>query len=329
MPTPATPPNYADLAKKQGGYSITSSREDKNAMIPPQLSRLEGSLGIQFVQGPPRDNGEAIASVAPHEPHQIEINDHARFAQGPLQTKAHEITHLLQNQLPGGLQSQILPDDPNHPYSLENLDALRKQGHTFATLPREVGATVVQRWVARPQDRPRLQQWIDDIGKTPLSIMQPTGPNDKTINRNVRPPIPPQEAYMPIKQLVEEAKARDPRKTQPLSFNKGWSKPGPYATKLAPQEEAKFQDWVKKNKVPWQDTPTADYDMRGYWKAQQKGDPNAKQAKNMHFPDTYKTPYHKSFSNESMYATPKAPRWVGDKLMTFDGKLVTDETPKK
>src|SRR4249920_2203507 len=83
-----------------------------------------------------------------------------------------------------------------------------------------------------------------------------------------------------------------------------YAKPGSYTTKLPRPDEAKFQQWVKTNNVPWQDSPTADYDMRGYWKAQQGGDPNAKQAGNLHFPDTYKTPYHKTFSNESKYALP-------------------------
>lgn len=98
-----------------------------------------------------------------------------------------------------------------------------------------------------------------------------------------------------------------------------------YATQLPPQDEQKFQQWIVANKIPWQDSPDADYDMRGYWKAQQSGDPSAKQAANLHFPDTYKTPWHHSFSNESMYATPDAPKWYGNKLMGKDGKLVWDD----
>lgn len=101
--------------------------------------------------------------------------------------------------------------------------------------------------------------------------------------------------------------------------------PGKYQTALRPDEESKFQQWVQSNKIPWQDTPTADYDMRGYWKAQQAGDPNAKQAGNQHFPDTYKTPYHQTFSNESIYATPDAPHWDGGKLIDNSGKVLANE----
>lgn len=108
--------------------------------------------------------------------------------------------------------------------------------------------------------------------------------------------------------------------------------PGPYQTSLPPVQEASFQQWVKTNNVPWQDHPKADYDMRGYYqdiasKGQDARQVNASDQK-MHFPDTYKTPYHATFSNESKYAKPDAPQWKGDKLIAKDGTVVADETPK-
>jgi hypothetical protein len=112
-----------------------------------------------------------------------------------------------------------------------------------------------------------------------------------------------------------------------------YAKPGPYVTKLSTQDEAAFQGWVKQNKVPWQDIPNADYDMRGFYKALTSGDPRAKQKKSeydqhMHFPDVWKTPYHKTFSNESIYAKKHAPHWEGDKLIDSKGNVIADETPK-
>lgn len=103
------------------------------------------------------------------------------------------------------------------------------------------------------------------------------------------------------------------------------AKPGPYKTQLEEKEESQFQQWVKENDIPWQDSERADYDMRGYWKALITGDPRAKRAPNKHFPDTWKTPYDKSFSNESMYALPSAPRWSGNKLIGENGKVLYDE----
>jgi len=97
--------------------------------------------------------------------------------------------------------------------------------------------------------------------------------------------------------------------------NKKWAKPGPYVTKLTPEEEARFQKWVKDNHIPWKDVPYADYDMRGYWKAMESGDKSAHQSANRHFPDTWKTPYDATFSRESKYALPNAPFWDGDNLI--------------
>jgi hypothetical protein len=359
----------AAIKKHRSNNTMSSSYSvgEKGSYFPPELSRIEHAIGPEYRRGNPLPDG-GIASVAEHEPRIIEINDTRKFAQGKEQTKAHELLHLTQNQLAGGAQRLIPPDNPKAPYDISKIDQLRKQGKTLFTIPREMSATVIQTYVADPTQRKRLQPWVDDLVKTPLSIMQPTEPNDKTINRNVRPPIPPQEAYSPIKNLVEEAKKRDPRKKintlpeqpkdalnhyanpedQPpkvsFSFNKSWSKPGPYATKLTPQEEVEFRKWAASNPnsvrgevgpAPNYDSlPMADYDVRGHFHAAKTGDPSATLVPNkwdgkIHGNNKFKTPYNGGFSNESMYATPKAPRWVGNKLMTHDGKLVTDETPRK
>lgn len=113
-----------------------------------------------------------------------------------------------------------------------------------------------------------------------------------------------------------------------------YAKPGPYVTTLSPEDEQAFQNWVTTKKIPFDPSPTADYDMRGYYKAMVAGDQYAKQKVSdfdgrPHFPDTYKTPYHKTFSNESQYATPDAPHWKGDQLLDNNGNIVADETPKK
>lgn len=112
------------------------------------------------------------------------------------------------------------------------------------------------------------------------------------------------------------------------------AKPGPYITKLSAKESPKFMAWVKANNVPYDPSPNADYDMPGFWKAQLAGDEAAKSGINqndgkLHFTDKFKTPRHKSFSNESIYATPAAPHWDGDRLVDKDGNVVFDEAPSK
>jgi hypothetical protein len=103
------------------------------------------------------------------------------------------------------------------------------------------------------------------------------------------------------------------------------AKPNLYNTQLPPDQEMQFQEWIKGNKIPWVDSPDSDYDMRGFWKAMQSGDPSAKRAANLHFPDTFKTPWHHSISNESMYASPDAPSWKGNQLVDKKGNVVWDE----
>jgi hypothetical protein len=200
-----TPINYHELAKKHNSIGSIAPHESPSAIIPPELQRVENAVGVQYKLGKPVEGSDSIASVAENEPHIIQVNNKARWNQSPAQVKAHEITHLWQAQLPGGIQSKILPDNPKNPYSLDRIDELRKQGHTLATLPREVGATIVQMYVADPSQRKRLQPWIDDMANTPLSIMQPTSPSDKKINRTVRPPLPPIEAYLTPAQMRAKA----------------------------------------------------------------------------------------------------------------------------
>lgn len=120
----------------------------------------------------------------------------------------------------------------------------------------------------------------------------------------------------------------------PYDRNISYAKPAPaggYLTALPQDQEKAFQQWVSQNNVPFDPSSQADYDMRGFWKGLMSGDPRATTAINpndrqLHFPDYWKTPYHKSFSAESMWATEKAPSWnEKDQLVTPDGKVVFDE----
>lgn len=115
------------------------------------------------------------------------------------------------------------------------------------------------------------------------------------------------------------------------TLHQPYSRPGPYVTALEPQDEAAFRAWVQASGVPFNPAdPVADYDMRGYWRDVVVPGGGATQVNpndgRLHYPDTYKTPYHRSFSAESQYATPEAPRWIeGDRLQRPDGKIVFDE----
>jgi hypothetical protein len=105
-------------------------------------------------------------------------------------------------------------------------------------------------------------------------------------------------------------------------------------TKLPPAQEKAFMDWVKANKVPFNAADKyPDYDMRGYYLSTLTDPKGAKAGINpvtqsLHYPDTYKTPYHESFSSESKWARPGAPSWKDNKLVTPSGKVVFEDKPE-
>lgn len=139
-----------------------------------------------------------------------------------------------------------------------------------------------------------------------------------------------------INDLTQPAGSQGGTLVDNYSRNRAWSLDHPtYNTQLSPQDEGLFRQWVGANKVPFNpDSIVSDYDMRGFWGGLQSGDPLAKQAldpndNQMHFPDKWKTPYHETFSNQSLYANGKAPDWQGDKLVTQDGKVLFDDQAPK
>jgi hypothetical protein len=79
-----------------------------------------------------------------------------------------------------------------------------------------------------------------------------------------------------------------------------------YETKLAPEEEPKFQEW--KAKVAPKDSGQ-DYDWRGFWKAGSELD-----KKTGHGTDKFKKPNHPTFSDQSQYSTSETPggKWGKD-----------------
>lgn len=95
---------------------------------------------------------------------------------------------------------------------------------------------------------------------------------------------------------------------QAFKHNARWAVPGPWHTQLHHHEERRFRRWVQRYKIP----VTKDYDMRGYFRASG----GAPHTPGTHFPDTYKTPYDTTFSNQSRYAKPGTPFvWKGNKLI--------------
>ena len=107
-----------------------------------------------------------------------------------------------------------------------------------------------------------------------------------------------------------------------------------YDTQLSPLEEMLFRGWVQQNKVPFNPDAqgSTDYDMRGYWRGMQQGNPMARPTEvnpndnRPHYTDYYKTPMHQSFSSGSQWAGQNAPQWINDhQLAGPNGRILLDE----
>ena len=72
-----------------------------------------------------------------------------------------------------------------------------------------------------------------------------------------------------------------------------------YNTKLTPQEEVLFREYVAKHPDKINPNDAYDYDVKGAWKALIAGD--IEHDERGHLTDQFKKPNHPTFSGESMY----------------------------
>ena len=142
----------------------------------------------------------------------------------------------------------------------------------------------------------------------------------------------------PIQQKEGGSEGFDLTPQQIFERNKSFIKKGvsSFDTPLTPIEEQSFRVWLQQNNMKFDvNSETNDYDMRGFWKAIQSGDPRAKEAvdpndNRMHQPDIWKTPYDLTFSNESIYAADHAPKWNNkDQLIDVSGNVLFDDKAHK
>jgi hypothetical protein len=348
-----------DLELQQEGQQAAA----QNAPAP--LQNATRDLNVQY-RNAPQDTDSAVAAPAGYKmvagvehgnPRAVDINDKPTLDAHADQVIPHELYHVWSNNLSPEEQARIpkskSADDYKEP-TVEDVTAMRAKGTKLLDVPNEKAAQMMA-WAGRHPNDPKIQAamkpYLDDMRGQSLSTIDATAPTDKNIATHPRAPMgprddipgmeelsgkPPQPGAKPGKALNAYPNPEDRPPDESLKFNQSWAKPGPYQTKLSPEDEAAFRTWAKANPKAVDgelDNPKADYDVRGHWLAAKNHDPEAALSLNkwdgkMHGSDKFKTPYNGGFSNESMYATPEAPRWNGNKLVTKDGQLVTDETPK-
>lgn len=115
--------------------------------------------------------------------------------------------------------------------------------------------------------------------------------------------------------------------------NRGFAVPPPhaggYTTPLNDLQLGMFLRWPQRERVPydpWAYQPVQDYDMPGEYLRMLRGGVQ-RNPFGGRFTDLGKTPYHESFSGESLYALPGpiTPRWQGDALIGPDGSVFFKE----
>lgn len=223
----------------------------------------------------------------------------------------------------------------------------------------ELATAIAARIMSRPEGSTAMREFVRAIGNKDAGRMASyatrlgaivereykrtyDGPSDPTkqdpskqepieqfLNKFPYRPMPP-----PPGQIMAQ-KPKSPKEAlAPIAPWEEHAKGGSYRTVLTPIEEQQFQQWVKDKKIPFKDSDpnfdNNDYDMRGFYQALQQGDPRATQSLapdgTFHFPDVWKTPFHDTFSNESIYAKPSAPQWTNEgKLIDHKGNVVADE----
>jgi hypothetical protein len=84
-------------------------------------------------------------------------------------------------------------DDYKQPTAAD-LNAMRAKGMSLLDVPSEKGSQMMAWAALHPEDRKyqaAMKPYLDDMRKTSRSVIQPTGPNDKTINMHPRAPMAP------------------------------------------------------------------------------------------------------------------------------------------
>jgi len=333
---------------------FSQQKSAPQAMTPPPGVSLanvpafqqNAARGLQLVRG---HDPDAIAHT-PRWGNKIFVDNPALMTQPILD---HEVEHSIQRSAGEFRPTNDVAGAAEYDYGgIQGLEALRARHGTIANLNPEKQANITQdyqtqmnAWSKGPitpkvlaqSDRmnaaygPFLRQQAAQAAPGMPVTPSPPGAPPATLTGMIKPlPEMGGKTLSAERALLEGMNPEDAPRAESYARNKPFAKPGPYVTKLSPSEEQKFQAWVKQNKVPWQDTPDADYDMRGYFRAMQQGKVKQQRSQwdhKMHFVDQFKTPYDATFSNQSQYATADAPRWEGDRLMDKSGQLIVDETP--
>jgi len=121
------------------------------------------------------------------------------------QLLGHELYHQKVNNLPPKLRSMLPSGNTNDPYNYGGVEGLKKVNGDPLKLSNEQGAAAMQTMIAARQRGEKLDPIYDTFeqkfGDLPLSVMQPTDPNQKGINTMPRVPGLPSRPVWGTKML--------------------------------------------------------------------------------------------------------------------------------
>lgn len=222
------------------------------------------------------DTGSATTAPRPFPSHLADMNDATRLA--IMRAEGQARAQVLASSAMFGWR----PDDPNASREIPAMTPGQEYG-----MPGSIQGVIAD---------PRLMDILvpsytrfDPVGEGPVSWFG--GLPDAAVGGIGSPAMLPSGAV-----LTAGAAGRAVRGNASTFFE----------TVLPPEQEAAFEEWKARN-AP--DDSGYDYDLRGAFAA------GAEPAENGHWPDTFKKPWHPTFSDESQYAVDApdlAGHWIGE-----------------
>ena len=187
--------------------SLQAAGEKGAAGAPEPLQNATKDLGVTYRQASTdpsiqrqsvMNSENSIASVEEGEPRQVEVNNPEKFEYNSDQVVPHELYHVFVANLPPAQRSRI-PASSAGDYAeptVEGVNTMRQQGKQLLDLPQERAAQLMA-WASLHPDDQKVQAavkpYLDDMRNLSPSVIQATGPNDKSINTRPRAPLGPRD----------------------------------------------------------------------------------------------------------------------------------------
>lgn len=270
MPKPAS--SYSDeqiTARGRQALSEYAPYSMRRKVDPNDLRFVQGKVGSGHRYASNAQND--YAGVEEGDPNVIHVEDVDAFMNptNTPQLALHEYTHIFQNRLHPSVQAKLPPIRESDPYALpseQELAAGAKAGANSLQLSREQQAALAQQYAAlltgyrqaraRGKVPPEMarqfsrakqvyEPYLNHLASQPLTVLQPTAPNDSAINLRPNDPGLPAAGVAGMESF-EKASALMPVSGNYTADDVEWVKPGenPASGAKPPSYGAEDVEWV-------------------------------------------------------------------------------------